>query len=221
MVSAASAWKRAGAAGLAKDHERAVASLPLPDVRDQAGVAEARRAIDGAIERMRRAAEHLVARAESVRTAAAELEGARGRLDERTKERDRARDVATDAETGLQSARRALVAELRAWVASLEVLEEVDVEDVAERIRAWSGDRNGPDAPPVSEAAARAESAARERLTRALAELDARIRTVDDERTEVLAERESAAAGVHRPPPTPHTRDAWRGRVGPAHPCGN
>jgi uncharacterized protein (TIGR02680 family) len=164
------------------------------------------------MERMRQAAEHLVARAESVRAASEELDRVRGRLDERTRERDRARDDQADAEAEVESARRALVAELREWAATLEVLEGVAVDDVVERIQAWSGR----DAPPVAEAAARAESAARERLTRTLTELDGRIRAVDAERTEVLAERESAAAGVHRPPPSPHTRDgaAREGRPG-------
>lgn len=194
----------AAAAGLSALHRRLLAPLTLPDARDDAAIAAARHAIQEAVTRSREGAQHLLELDGEVKQAAAALVSARERLGERSAALDHARDAAAEAEAALTAAREATVAALHDWAAARVELDPIPVDDIADDVLAW----DGAGASPITAAVDRAANAARDRLSRAAAGVDARLRELDDERAELAAERDALAAGAHRPPPAPHTRDA-------------
>ena len=200
------------AAGLSPAHQRSLAPLTLPDVRDDQAVAAARRELEASLARTQQAAEHLVALDGQVQELVGQLTTLRGRLDERTSELDRARDDAAAAEMALADARSATARGFRAWAERLEVLSGIDVVGVAEAIGTWDGDGAG----PVAAAADLALAGVREHATRRLTDLDAEQRATAAAQAVAAAERAEVAAGVALPPPAPHTRDdaARAGRAG-------
>jgi uncharacterized protein (TIGR02680 family) len=202
----------ADAATLASAHAGALDPLGLPDARDADALAAARRELEKSVARTRAAAEHLLALEGDVGSATAALAAARERLDERSAELDRARDQAADREAALAAERQEAAAALLAWATELVELAGFPTDAVAAALAAW--DATG--AAPIAAAADAAQAEARERYTREAAGLDAAGRELDAERAGIVAEQEALAAGVHRPPPAPHTRlpAARDGRAG-------
>jgi uncharacterized protein (TIGR02680 family) len=211
-AAADTAGTSAAAASLAEAHRRATAPIGLPDARDGDAVATARRQLEESIARSSRAAEHVMAMDRQVRDTLGELTTARSRLDERSSQLDRARDAVVAAEAARADARAGLTAALRRWAGALEVLTDVGADAVEDAVAGWDGEGTG----PVTAAADRALTDVRERSTRQLADLDAQVRVISDERVTLSAERDQVAAGVALPPPAPHTRDpdARSGRAG-------
>jgi uncharacterized protein (TIGR02680 family) len=198
--------------GLVRPHTAAATRLELPDVRDRAVITAVRADLDREVDRIRQAAGHLVRLDDEVRVAAAALAEARSRLDERSSELDRAHDAVRAAEEALVAARRDTVDAWRRWAGDLVELAPSGADEVADAIHGWDGTGIG----PVTRAADAASIAARDALQRLRADIAADRRDVEDDRTRVTAEREAVTAGVHLPPPVPHTRDldARTGRAG-------
>lgn len=139
------------------------------------------------------------------------LKWAREEEERRDRELEDARETVRRAVEAAAGAVDELVEAYRVWRADLEELEVPGAAELDEALREWAREGEG----PVTAAARRARHRAVDALARLAAELEGRRTAENETRDTLLAESEALRAGVHTPPPAPHTRAAERqGRPG-------
>jgi len=213
LAAAEEAAAAAGAAGTAREHERLLAPLALPDgagdppegVGDQAlvGADGAAAALAG---RREQAAAHVRSLAERAANAARRLADERRRLDKLAAQRDRSAERRREAEELVAATARSLVGE---WDRYADALAEARLADAGEALAAltgWTETLAGDN--PARAALDLAAVGARNRLAELRARSLAGLEAARAALAELVEQRERLERGEHEQPPPPYTRAA-------------
>ncbi len=200
----AAAAEDAAAAGLAQEHRRQVDPLGLPEATDPAAAAAAAERLESTADQRRRGVRHVRQLQLEVERAQQALAAAKQRHTERAAELDQATEGQRRAHAAVEKSAAALLEAYGAWRQGLVELAPPTAGELAEQVEEWSRRPEGES--PVAAAARAAEAAAAAPLATQLAAAAAQRDTVEAELERLRAERDELRAGVHRPPPTPHTR---------------
>jgi len=163
------------------------------------------RALGELLEDRRRALRHLRALRDSLRASDAAVEGAEAAARSAEADVADATDAQRRAADDLQRAAEALREQYRVWSAQALELAPPALEVLVDALAAWCAEPGGPS--PIATATAASLSAALERLAAERSGVETRLGEARALLEALRQEKAQLEAGVHRPPPVPHTRD--------------
>ncbi len=200
----AEADRQADEVGLGRDHRAAATALELPEIPSAGALEQAAERLERLAAKRRQAARLVESLGRTLAAADSDLTNAKERHTEAAADLDEGLEQQRRAQASVAAAVTALQEAYRAWCGRLRELEPAAPGDIAEAVDEWG--RAGAGASPVAAAVRRAAAAAFERLAARRADLEKRRAAAVEVLEALRGEEERLTAGVHRPPPAPHTR---------------
>ncbi len=204
--------RAAEGAGLERDHEDVIAPLVVSGDSAEASPRQSGQSVTAAKQRLARLVERKQAESRHVGELNGALAEARHAYEQarathatRTAELDSAEEMHRAAVARHMVETQTLVGTFRRWTEALTELALPDADAIADALMEWCQHIQGRS--PLATAVAAAAAVVTGTIASLRADAHQRLKAVDAQLANLVAEREQLALGRHMPPPAPHTRD--------------